>query len=270
MKSKKNFNKAQYLYNNYSTYLPNEKLFELLTDTLEEDSESNNMCKPYTINSTRKYINDFILSNYPNELTIKSLFIKQVLMRSKNHITIFELNAGTSRVDLCKINGKSFAFEIKTELDSFIRLKSQMDNYSSLFDQVYLICPLNLVEKYQSYIPNSCGIYVYNQDSNSSFKFVKYKHATPLKTLNSNMQLDCFPKNELINYFKPKNISCKSSIIEEITEKYTSRYINTIFKKYLKNKYKHNWNFLVSNQDIIFEIDYQWFFKYRVNPNILY
>ena len=59
-----------------------------------------------------KIYNRIILNYYPNEICIKSSFIKQILMNGKKHVTIFELPVGSSRADLCKINGESIAYEI--------------------------------------------------------------------------------------------------------------------------------------------------------------
>ena len=49
-------------------------------------------------------------------------------MKGKSHVTIFELPVGSSRADLCKINGTSVAYEIKTDLDNFNRLEKQIED----------------------------------------------------------------------------------------------------------------------------------------------
>ena len=87
--------------------------------------------------------------------------------------------------------------------------------------------------------------------------------------LNSKNQLELLTKKELENIANKKSLS-RSSLIEYIISKYGANEINIIFKKILKAKYSNQWNFLQSRQDDIYEIDYQWFFKNNLDPNIIY
>ncbi|WP_455819601.1 sce7726 family protein [Clostridium butyricum] len=202
---------------------------------------------------------------------MKSNFINNVLLKSNNHVTIFELNLSSSRVDLCKINGKSVAFEIKTDLDNFLRLKKQLNDYSKIFEEVYVICSKANLKNIFNLIPIHCGVYSYYINSDGIYTFKKEKKALYSKALNNAYQLNLFSKKDLIKNFKKcNNNSTKPLIIDEILLNYSYKYINSIFKKLLKSKYKAKWNFLKENHDKIYEIDYQWFFKNNINPNIVY
>ena len=55
-----------------------------------------------------------------------------------------------------------------------------------------------------------------------------------------------------------------------ITKKHSSIEINQIFKKILKKRYSTRWEFLKSHHQDIYEIDYQWFFKNQIDPQIIY
>lgn len=78
-----------------------------------------------------------------------------------NHIVAFEMNIGDSRIDICRINGSSYAYEIKTEYDTFDRLGSQMQDYLRTFQKVYVIVPIGRVNDVKNLIPESCGIISY-------------------------------------------------------------------------------------------------------------
>lgn len=58
-----------------------------------------------------------------------------------------ELPVGPSIVDLAVFNGTSTAYEIKTEFDSEKRLASQSSNYLKAFEQVYVVCHADMVDR---------------------------------------------------------------------------------------------------------------------------
>lgn len=63
---------------------------------------------------SNKVVNDLIFNFYYCERVIKYHFIKHLKNRI-DHIVAFEMAIGDSRVDICRINGSSYAYEIKTE-----------------------------------------------------------------------------------------------------------------------------------------------------------
>lgn len=85
-------------------------------------------------------VNDLIFNFYYCERVIKYYFI-QHLRNKMDHIVAFEMAVGDSRVDICRINGSSYAYEIKTEYDTFDRLETQMSDYIKTFEKVYVIVP---------------------------------------------------------------------------------------------------------------------------------
>lgn len=260
------FEFAKNLFSQYNTL----KSYKELCNDLFELSIKYNI-QLDNLNNIRNTYNTVINKYYHNEITIKSNFVNNILFKSNNHITIFELNLESSRVDLCKINGKSIAFEIKTDLDNFNRLEKQLRDYSEIFDEVYVICSKNNIKNIYSLIPDYCGLYSYDILNNSYYKFTKEKKTIPIKNLNNFKQLNLLTKKELKNYFKKISyIENKELMIKEILLIYSSKYINSTFKKILKNRYRNKWEFLRSNSDKIYEIDYQWFFKNNINPEIIY
>lgn len=261
------FNMCKQLYSSYNLLKQTSELYNCLLENFHNYSIDTSSIK---IENTRKIFNENILKYYPNEIAIKSSFINNILFKTNNHVTIFELNSGTSRVDLCKINGKSVAYEIKTDLDNFNRLDKQISDYLNIFENVYVICSKNNVNKIINRIPKECGIYSYRITSSGRYIFKKEKKSISSSCINAKKQLSLFTKQDLTKYFGTELFSNKDSIISNILHTYDSKTINELFKKNFKSKYKANWDFLFMNHSNILEIDYQWFFKNNINPNLIY
>lgn len=262
------FEYGQLLSKSYSTVLRNEdvkeKVIDIFKDHINDRFFKENNIKP------RVFINDFLLRYYPDETAIKSSFINNVICKSSNHVTIFELNVGNSRLDLCKINGVSTAYEIKTELDTPIRLKSQMKDYFRTFEKVYLVCPESKIDSMIEEIPEECGMYTYYMTKTGRYIFKKRRNAVKSKELSSYSQLLALTKRELQLYFDCDYLNEKESMVTSIMDTKSKESINQIFKKCLKDKFSKRWEFLLEHKSKILEIDYQWFYKNQLPPEIVY
>jgi hypothetical protein len=261
------FEFAKSLSNQYFTFLSNEtikrKVLRTFNGQLPYEQATNDL-------TPREFINRFILNYYPNETSVKSTFINNVLFKASNHVSIFELNVGKSRLDLCKINGISTAYEIKTDLDTPTRLKQQMKDYFQVFEKVYLICSVYNHDSMLPYIPEECGIYTYNVTKTGRYIFKKKRSAVTSTRISPHAQLSVLTKKDLNTFFQCPNLESKNSMIDVIASTKTNKEINKIFKSTLKTKFFDKWNFLVENSDDILEIDYQWFFKNLLSPEIVY
>ncbi|MBS6500668.1 MAG: sce7726 family protein [Clostridium sp.] len=269
-----NLNNRNNIYFNFA-----QKLFANYNVLQIKNELSNNFIKlsqEYNVNLSidkdiRTIYNELINKYYHNEITIKANFINNVLLKSKNHVTIFEFNLENSRVDLCKINGKSIAYEIKTDLDNFSRLTKQINDYSEVFEEIYVICSKINMNNIINVIPNYCGIYTYTISKNGKYNFKKERKAFCSNNINSFNQLKLLSNKELNIKFKKYNSEdSKNSLIFKIVNNYSKSYINSVFKNILKDRYVNQWTFLKENHSIIYEIDYQWFFKNNISPNIIY
>lgn len=261
------FEYAQLLSNQYSTILNDisieRKLLDVFNGQLPNNQENHNM-------TAREFLNTFLLQNYPNETAVKSTFIKNVLFKTKNHVSIFELNVGQSRLDLCKIGMYSTAFEIKTDLDTPQRLKQQMDDYFRVFEQIYIICSVNNIENMVNYTPKECGIYTYRITKSGRYIFKKVRTAQKSNYISASAQLSTLTKKDLTSYFVCPYLENKEEMINIIIESVSADEINKLFKNCLKNKFRFKWEYLVEHSSDILEIDYQWFFKNNISPEIVY
>lgn len=260
------FKSAQQLYTQYSTIQNNFILYNNLLENVDSSFLST-----MANENVHKIYNKIILNYYPNEICIKSSFIKQILMHGKTHVTIFEFPVGSSRADLCKINGESIAYEIKTDLDNFSRLQKQINDYYKIFEKVYVICSEENVKNIYKYIPEKCGIYSYKQNRQKNYKFSQVRKAIYSDKINSSAQLKLFRKKEFFTYFSlDAHLQKRPDIVSYLFQHYSADAINQIFKKMLKQRFEKQWLFLKENHDDIFEIDYQWFYKNQISPSIIY
>ncbi|MBY7144594.1 sce7726 family protein [Virgibacillus sp. NKC19-3] len=261
------FEIGKFLSNKYSTSFSNatieNEMFEQFDQKFLNDFNETDL-------SPREFINNFILLHYPNETAIKSTFLNNVLFKSNNHVSIFELKVGSSRIDLCKINGKSIAFEIKTELDTPTRLSQQMYDYLRVFDEVFLICSVNNYSRMLPYLPDECGTYTYYITNTGKYIFKKRRNALKSGLISPYYQLSALTKKDLSIFFNCTYLEKKNSMIDWIIAKKTSREINKLFKECLKNKFQDKWSFLMNHRSEILEIDYQWFYKNPLSPKIVY
>ena len=259
------FKVAQALFISYSTLQSNNTLENNLANILGPS-----LINAFNTENIREIYNNIILKHYPNELSVKSNFIKQVLFKPKNHVVIFEMPVHVSRVDLCEINGYSTAFEIKTDLDNCLRLNKQLKDYFDVFEKVFVICSENKLQEIELQTPSKCGIYVYSISSRGNYKFQIYRRATISKRFNNRKQLNILRKKEIEKNFSVPQSSSKEDLIVSVLKKYSSVEINKLFKRIVKNRYQNQWEFLKNNKSQIFEIDYQWFFKNTINPALIY
>lgn len=260
------FKEAQQLYAQYST-LEN---ISILSNHLKNIIDSS-FLSTMTEHNIRAIYNDIILRYYPNEICIKATFIKQILMKGKSHVTIFELPVGSSRADLCKINGTSVAYEIKTDLDNFNRLEKQINDYYKIFEEVYIICSESNIDNVISVIPQTCGIYTYKQTKSGRYIFKIFRIAEKNVQIDTTKQLQILRKTEFYQFFKIEtDISKKKELIETTKQMYDDEFINRTFKQILKKRFETQWTFLKQNCENIYEIDYQWFYKNQIEPSRVY
>ncbi len=256
---------AKLLFEAYSTTLSETRLKSLVSDMLGLGLEDIG-------DSARSFTNRFILANYPNETTIKANFINKVLLPlSETTVSIFELPIGKSRVDICKVNGHSAAYEIKTDLDSFYRLESQLADYFDVFETVYVITSEKRWDELPDYVPAECGIYSYRQRKDGTYAFSCRRKATKATKLDAQKQLLTMSKKDICETFDlPSSGQSKDSVAEQCLQLYSSQQINRAFKNYLKRRYRSNWHHLKQNSALLYEIDYEWFYRSELDPEIVY
>lgn len=258
------FSEAQQLCALYSPLKTNRDLYSCLTEVLSKRAQSHEFKT-----MPREIYNNLLFKYYPNEATIKAAFSNQFFFQSPKHVAIYELNACGSRVDMCKINGTSIAYEIKTDLDNFNRLEKQLLDYTQLFEKVYVICSENRSEEIMRLLPDNIGIFTYRQTSHYNYRFEEVKRPCTKNKLNPAAQLQMISKADLVKYLNT-NLTTRNDIENHILQHDSPATINKLFKQCMKNKYEQRWRFIYQNHSSILDLDYQWFFKNKIDPELIY
>ena len=103
---------------------------------------------------------------YRNEYFYKNTLLNKLLLgvHSMNTTTaLTEIPIAKSKADFLLINGKAVVYEIKTELDNFERLETQITDYYRAFDHVAVVTSelnLPILEKKLEVIDKPVGVYV--------------------------------------------------------------------------------------------------------------
>lgn len=261
---------CKYLNKEYNIYDTDDIRWEIIRSALFKTSFAKiNAIKNVTLSN--RFISDIFLKYYACERIVKYHFIK-FLKSSANDIVVFEKSIGDSRVDVCRINGKLCAYEIKTEFDSYKRLKSQMRDYFKAFDKIYVVVPICNADVVKNFIPQKCGVISYKVGLNNQMHF-SYHRAAQMNEGNIIFCLESLSGDDLkmmINLLGLKPYSIKRKNLELLKNMAREKNIWSTYKRFLREKYKEQWFYLKENFDKILPIDCQSFFSSKMDPSILY
>lgn len=152
-----------------------------------------------TVGDYLEYAYNSLLNNYRNEYVYKNLIINKILLgrHSLNTTTVLnEFKIGKSIADLVLLNGTSKVFEIKTELDSLYRCHSQISDYKKVFENIYLVTHITLVEKYITELQSHIGIIALTE--NNTLRTIR-ESTRYTEELDSETMIKCLRKGEYTN-----------------------------------------------------------------------
>jgi len=136
-----------------------------------EDAETKNNGE--LISEIYKYMSKF----YRNEYFYQNTLLNKLLLgrHSINTTTaLTQISIGKSKADFILINGKAIVYEIKSELDSFDRLETQLNDYFKAFNHVCVVTSENHFDKLSSMLHDTpvgiCVLTKYDTVSNSQRK----------------------------------------------------------------------------------------------------
>jgi len=195
--------------------------------------------------------NKFLLEFNSHASIIKKLFVTHLFYHEikniLNDIIFFEFSVGNARTDVNRINGFSYAFEIKTGRDRPNNAEAQTRVFSDFFEFVFLI--VNNEEPYSN-ISENIGIIKYEYtDGEMLFDYTRKPKRN--QELNSFQQLNSLSKSQLLEILgTKKNINEKEVLIKNVIQTHSEDEVNTIFKTTLKNIYRDKWKMYIQ-QNII-------------------
>ena len=148
---------------------------------LKTESTYVSVVKNYTEDSERKknveLISEIYLelkNNYRNEYFYKNTLLNKLLLgvHSVNTTTaLTEIPIAKSKADFVLINGKAVVYEIKTELDNFERLESQLNDYYKAFNHVTVVTykeNLKALMKKIELVQKPIGVYILQKNGRLS------------------------------------------------------------------------------------------------------
>lgn len=126
---------------------------------IEPEKNSDFIMQMYSI-LVESYRSEYL---YKNVITDKLTSDKKYLKDANAILNEFKI--GKSIADLVFINGKNRVYEIKTELDSPERLKSQVEDYRKMFSEVFIVTHYTLQDKYLKFIKDDpTGLVILNSN----------------------------------------------------------------------------------------------------------
>lgn len=226
----------------------------------------------YDDEDEKAFLNQVIASNYCNEAIVKYALCNHFRRRKQNanETVIFECPAGSSRLDLCRINGKSYAYEIKTKYDSYNRLNKQLYDYKLLFDYVYLVLPSENYREIPTNLPDFAGIVTYTNHSGSlSFSFRRKPLKCAPETISQISALPIDALHLLSDYLHTERLSNKKEYMAHAIaykNQFDCRQINQGFKNVLKQLYGKRWDYLHAHYERVSPLDAQFVFSKSILP----
>jgi len=167
------------------------------------------------------------LTDQKDHLTlIKSLNLLKKEDKTK-HTFLQEVRIGKNIADMVVVNGKSIAYEIKTEFDTFVRLEAQLTNYLKVFDKVIMIISENHLKKLELLLDEKfkcVGIYIFKNN-----KIMPYKKETENNSTNSKYY------KEIINHSELRKKGMNFDQLEKMPYKESSKIFRDILKQREKN-----------------------------------
>ena len=198
-----------------------------------------------------RFIYKELQKQYRNEYIYKNTFINELLIKTygvKDTIAINEFRVGNSIADIVLFNGSSKAFEIKTELDSDKRLGNQLDDYTKIFNECYIVTHETLTSKYLK-VDKAIGIIELIEKPRSLIMreirpAIKNRNIDPKTIIRSirtneykNIVKEYYGELPEMNSFNMFNVCC------ELLKKIPSEQLSNLFIEQIKTR-KSNTSFI--------------------------
>ncbi len=109
------------------------------------------------------WVYNLLFKSYRNEYIYKNVIAHKILLGRHSLNTsrmLTEFRVDKSKADVVILNGTSTVYEIKSEYDSFVRLKKQIQAYFKVFDYINVITSPSQAEKLKTILPDNAGIFV--------------------------------------------------------------------------------------------------------------
>lgn len=210
-------------------------------------------CTTWNLSEIYQKSFEILQKHYPNEYVYKNLIATKILLgrHSLNTATMLsEFRAGTNKADCVILNGKSICYEIKTDYDSLIRLNDQLDAYTQIFDEVYVVCSKKHIDSVLKNVDSSIG--VLNLSEKSTFQEIRKANNTREK--NKKLLIQSLRQSEYLELFEKltgnKLVAPNTQLFDLCLDAMESfqdeKALNAFYIEILKKSRKNNKDFLTN------------------------
>lgn len=137
--------------------------------------------------------------NQPAEYFYKNAVLQRSMLSrhgSKRSRVFFEFRAGKSKLDALIACDSLHAYEIKTELDHFRRLPTQIADYQKRFAHVWLLSSEKQAARLEKQVPTEVGIAY--MSTRRKFEIVR-QASVNVRQLQSDLILECLRRSEYLD-----------------------------------------------------------------------
>lgn len=196
---------------------------------------------------------EILLANYPNEYIYKNLIAKKILLgrHSLNTATMLsEFRVGNNKADCVILNGKSTCYEIKTDYDSLVRLEDQLEAYTQIFDDVYVVCSKKFANSILEKTDQSIGVLLLSD----KLTFQELRKSNNKTKKNKKLLMQSLRKEEYLSLIKnltgetlnAPNTQIFDICYQKLVSLNDNPKINYFFIEILKKSRKINEDFLLN------------------------
>jgi hypothetical protein len=93
----------------------------------------------------------------------------------------FKVRSRSARADLVLLNGEMAGFEIKSDVDTVVRLPKQITAFSSVMDKVSVVATEKNIDKVAKIAPEWCGIIFHAVDGDERFQILSAPQPSPVR-----------------------------------------------------------------------------------------
>lgn len=147
--------------------IANQNNTEFLKKLYSKSGFSSQLSSVSTVQQSLTRLYKHLSVNYRTEYIYKNVIANEILLLKhglKSSTILTEFRAIDSKADLVIINGTSSVYEVKSELDSLDKLQKQLNSYSLLFDNIYVVIHPKFLEKVKTIVPPHVGIILLSEN----------------------------------------------------------------------------------------------------------
>ena len=229
---------TQYVFSDLTVNHSNKIYNTIIEQYLKNDEPKKNS---QIIAQIYKYMSKY----YRNEYFYQNTLLNNLLLgrHSLNTTTaLTQIPIGKSKADFILINGKAVVYEIKTELDTFDRLDTQIEDYYKAFDYVCVVtCESNYVKLEKMLKDQPVGICILTKDKRLQFRKEpeqyqdKISHEALFKILHKNEF-----ENLIYSFYKKLPVTTPVRYYDECFRFFEQIPLNTAYPMVLKQLKNRN------------------------------